>query len=100
MSKNRIEWLDCCKGFAIMLVVVGHITTDFRSSNLFLDYSILINKVYSLIYSFHMPLFFILSGFAFHIAYLTNREEKKKKFKLQIMNNIYIYIYKLCTVDI
>lgn len=49
MKKNRIRWVDLAKGIAILLVIIGH-TVD--------------NKVIiGVIYSFHMPLFFILSGY-------------------------------------
>lgn len=47
VQKGRIEWIDVCKGIGIILVVVGH------SNPPFMKY----------IYSFHMPLFFLLSGF-------------------------------------
>ena len=49
IMKKRIEWIDQVKGFAIFLVVYGH---NFP----FLE---------KYIYSFHMPLFFIIAGF-FH----------------------------------
>lgn len=48
MKKNRIEYLDMSKGIAILLVVIGHI----YHNNYF--------KIW--IFSFHMPLFFIISG--------------------------------------
>jgi len=51
MSK-RIEYLDIAKGIGILLVVLGH--NDFEVISLF---------VHQLIYSFHMPLFFFLSGY-------------------------------------
>ena len=51
MSK-RIEYLDIAKGIGILLVVLGH--NDFEVISLFLQ---------RLIYSFHMPLFFFLSGY-------------------------------------
>jgi len=42
-----VNWVYNVKGFAIILVVLGHIASPFSS----------------IIYSFHMPLFFIISGF-------------------------------------
>lgn len=48
-NSNRIEWIDAAKGIAIILVVLGH----FISANSFLN---------RFISSFHMPLFFTLSG--------------------------------------
>lgn len=48
----RIEWIDLLKGLAIILVVMGHMPYD--------DSSVALK---SGIYSFHMPLFFLLAGF-------------------------------------
>ena len=56
MSK-RIEYIDIAKGIGILLVVLGH--NDFEVISLF---------VQRLIYSFHMPLFFFLSGYFLNTA--------------------------------
>jgi len=47
--QNRIDWVDQVKGFAILLVVYGH---NFPVTEQF-------------VYTFHMPLFFMVSGFFF-----------------------------------
>ena len=57
MEKQRIEWLDFLKGIGIILVIVGH---SFRDKML-MD-SFIADFIYSIIYVFHMPLFFFLSG--------------------------------------
>ena len=50
MGKKRIEWIDISKGIAILLVIFGHV-------------SILPWAPYKkLIFSVHMPLFFIVAG--------------------------------------
>ena len=46
---ERYTWIDCIKGIGIFLVVLGHIYKD--------------NYIGLWIYSFHMPLFFMLSGY-------------------------------------
>jgi polysaccharide biosynthesis protein PslL len=51
MSK-RINYIDVARGIGILLVVMGH--NDFAAISPFL---------HKLIYSFHMPLFFFLSGY-------------------------------------
>lgn len=51
MFKNRIAYVDIAKGLAIWLMVIGH-----------MDIS---EQIRIYIYSFHMPLFFILSGLFF-----------------------------------
>ncbi|WP_335455023.1 acyltransferase family protein [Neobacillus niacini] len=48
---NRITWIDACKGIGIFLVIIGHTT--------------LVSTPRLHIYSFHMPMFFFLSGFLF-----------------------------------
>jgi len=45
----RLDWLDALKGFGILAVVAGHVWTR--------------GPVRDAIYLFHMPLFFIASGF-------------------------------------
>lgn len=92
MSKNRIGWIDSCKGLAIILVVVGHILDSYFRSELFLEQSSFMLYSHSFIYSFHMPLFFCLSGFVFYQAYLKNSECGFRKIWFKDVNNIYIYI--------
>ena len=56
-TSQRDYLLDAIKGFAIILVVVGHITAFSKPENLNE------NILFQLIYSFHMPLFFFVSGY-------------------------------------
>ena len=49
-NKNRIEWIDVAKGYGIIGVIIGHITTPY---------------ITVWIYTFHIPLFFFLSGYLF-----------------------------------
>lgn len=54
MEKHaRLNYVDVCKALGIILVILGH-TYDTPFS------------LYSSIYSFHMPLFFILAGFVYN----------------------------------
>src|SRR5829696_4262817 len=55
MSK-RIEYIDIARGICILLVVMGHN-----------DFAVVSPFVYKVIYSFHMPLFFFLSGYFLNI---------------------------------
>lgn len=52
MLNKRIEWIDTLRGISIFLVVLGHTI---------LPYSWLIY-----VFSFHIPLFFFISGFLFN----------------------------------
>lgn len=49
MNKDRISWIESLKGIGIILVVLGH--TFWGGTKV--------------IYAFHMPLFFFVSGMLF-----------------------------------
>lgn len=53
-DKTRLEYLDAAKGLGILLVILGHI----YAWNPNINRKILVTWIYS----FHMPLFFIVSG--------------------------------------
>ena len=61
MNKQRVGYIDTIKGFAILLVVMGHVIqwsySDFRSFPHNYDHIL-----WKFIYSFHMPLFMFCSG--------------------------------------
>src|SRR5574339_9345 len=54
---KRIEYLDIARGIGILLVVLGH--NDFGALSPFF---------HKVIYSFHIPLFFFLSGYFINVA--------------------------------
>lgn len=62
-TKERIVWIDQLRAVAFIFVILGHMT---------------INKtVESWIYSFHMPLFFLISGLTLNIEKVYNTSFKK-----------------------
>lgn len=61
MKENRYEWIDVTKGFAIILVVMGHVMVTYLNNGLYTN-SYLYSFGFPLIYSFHMPLFMMVSG--------------------------------------
>lgn len=84
---ERYKWIDIVKGIGIFLVVLGHMPS-------------MPNFLHLWIFSFHMPLFFFLSGFLFTPRSL--KEHLKRKTKslifpyiiysvLFIMIDFYIY---------
>ncbi len=60
-TKGFINWLASAKGIGVILVVIGHFLA---SSNL-----VQLNKF---IYTFHMPMFFAISGYLYNISYTEN----------------------------
>lgn len=55
--KERIRFIDISRGIAIILIVLGHIIV----------YSEHCREIYKFLYSFHISLFFIISGYTFKI---------------------------------
>ncbi|NDP28338.1 MAG: acyltransferase family protein [Flavobacterium sp.] len=68
--KERLLYIDRLRGFAIFLVVEGHIISYnvFNSNH---------NVLFQIIYSFHMPFFFFLSGY---VANLTTKIDSVKSY--------------------
>ncbi len=74
--KQRLMYIDALKGFAIFLVVWGHCLQYLDKQA---DY--LHNPLFELIYAFHMPLFFFISGMFFSSSLkLMPKEFIRKKF--------------------
>lgn len=57
----RSRWVDNTRGFAIYLVVLGHCIQYASHAG----YEFSQNKIFEIIYSFHMPLFMLISGYLF-----------------------------------
>lgn len=71
ISVDRLEWMDCAKGIAIILMVMGHTSIPQFASDF--------------IWGFHLPLFFIASG------WLTNWErDSRKDYLLRKARNLLI----------
>lgn len=70
-KKERALTPDICKGIAILLVVWGHVLQQ----GLFGVAEIHENPAVKIIYSFHMPLFVLISGYFFYAS------QKKKSIK-------------------
>lgn len=67
-EKKRIEYLDIAKGICLLLVIYAHARGPF----------------FRFIYQFHMPFFFLVSG------YLHNSEKNRKDFILGKLYSLYI----------
>lgn len=76
--KERITWIDVAKGFGIFLVVYGH--------------NFPVTETY--IYTFHMPLFFMIAGF-FHPEKLNARNIKKRFKSLVVPYFLWAFILYL-----
>ena len=80
MKKQRIEYFDAAKGIAIIAVIVGHMGLIARGMTL----------TERFIFSFHMPIFFLISGY-FLSSRMTLWEFAKKRFKQLIFPYIFTW---------
>jgi fucose 4-O-acetylase-like acetyltransferase len=58
---SRTEWIDVARGIGIILVVYGHVLRGLLGAGVFSSSNPLFSSDYA-IYTFHMPLFFLLAG--------------------------------------
>lgn len=80
----RIQWIDLAKCIAIILTIVGHTVGVGHFGNI----------LRGMIFSFHMPLFFIVSGYTMNTSndYSVFRARVKKSFKHLIVPALVTYI--------
>ena len=86
-DSQRIEWIDALRGLGMIFVIVGHMTVP--------------DLVHKLAYSFHMPLFFAISGFLYKNQFSQNWFLRKADSLMTmyfiwagITLSVYIYIGK------
>ncbi len=92
MTTKREVWLDGLKGFAILLVILGHVLSGYLDADTFPDAYYSLYGLRSWIYSFHMPLFFLLSGFTFTLAYYKGGKLQQSRYFRQMLNLLWIYV--------
>lgn len=80
--KYRKSWIDICRGVGILLVLYGHVLGSDQSRYL--------------IYSFHMPLFFFLSGLVFN----TRDAESYKIFLKKNLKQIILPYYTFAGITL
>lgn len=78
---NRITYIDAAKGIGILLVIIAH---HFKETP----------SLHWWIYSFHMPLFFIISG------YLISVFPSEICFKEQVIKSAKSLLYSYCTFSL
>lgn len=78
VKPKRNETVDCLKGYACILVVFGHVILGIRNAGVNVPcYSIFLEKF---IWSFHMALFFFLSGYVYKITGEWKSKKSRMKF--------------------
>lgn len=76
MAKERIGWVDVAKAFAIIAIILGHILAWFQGygEDAWVP---LAHNVVQIFYSYHVALFFILSGYTSKAGWIKLKGLKK-----------------------
>ena len=86
---SRLKYIDALKGFAIIFVVIGHVSNGYLSQG---TADMLFVNTHKIATAFHMALFFAVSGFLFCRAYISDEGTvKNARVKTQTINLICIY---------
>ena len=91
--KQRLVYIDQLKGFAILMVVIGHVVQFcFKECETSLTYKAIV--------SFHMPLFAFLSGLMFTALYKPQEIcskflKQSRKLLLPFLSFLFIYAYTI-----
>ncbi len=78
-KRGRLNYLDAARGIAIICVIIGHMNLRNR----------LISQY---IYSFHMPIFFIISGMLFAYGETWRMRSLRDNIKRKALNLLYPYV--------
>ncbi len=88
-TTKRNYRIDVLKGLAVFLMVVGHCIQFGSGIHYFEEKQYFYNIIFKMIYSFHMPLFMIISGYLFYYSY------SKYSINELIRNKIKRFIYPI-----
>lgn len=88
MREEREVWIDNAKAIGTVLIIWGH----FISTNLGSCYS---ESISVFLYSFHIPMFFILAGYNAKIDHCTIREYVIKKSKRVLVPAVILYLLSI-----
>lgn len=91
-ERTRETWLDGLKGFGCLLVILGHVLSGYLDAGAFPEAYGGLHSLRTWIYSFHMPLFFLISGFTFTLAYFRDGKLRRAGFLRQLCNLVWVYV--------
>lgn len=90
---HRLYFIDALKGLMAVFVVLGHVIDSYLESAKYPEYENLLSMIFNIIYSFHMPFCFMISGYLFQLAYTDNNGAlKRDKVRIHVIDFAIVYI--------
>ncbi len=89
---TRIEYVDSLKGLAILCVVLGHVVQGYIEGTTYPEANQTFYWLHNVIYAFHMPLFMMISGYVYAVAYYENNEPDRRRIIKQVVNIAVVYV--------
>lgn len=80
METKRIDYMDISKGIAMLCIVAGHMG---------------INSITRIVFTFHVPLFFLISGYFFH-----DKAGLIRKRSSQLLKPYFFTVVALCLCEV
>lgn len=83
----------------MLLVILGHCLDGYLRAGMFQSHTMWMQWLYNFLYSFHMPLFFLLSGFLYYYSYHDASFEKIKNKALNLIALYFAYSVMQCFIQ-
>lgn len=89
---SRETFVDSAKGLTIMLVLLAHIIERYLYVEAYYEAFGILSIVYGIIYSFHMPFFFMLSGYIYRLIYVKESKVLLSRIRNHLLDYMAIYV--------
>lgn len=90
-TMQRSQFLDVMKGIGIFLMIFGHAITSANGNLYRREESFWQDPVYEFIYTFHMPLFILISGYLFYFSLRRSKEKIVKRRIVSLLPPLFTY---------
>ena len=94
--KRRTD-IDLMRGAAMVCVMLGHIFGTYLNNGSYKEYAQLSQGIFDVIYSFHMPFMFLISGYVEHMV-STRRKNKQSISRLMIVMMIPYMLFSYLSI--
>lgn len=93
--------IDLMRGAAMVCVMIGHIFGTYLNAGSYIEQAQISKCIYDIIYSFHMPFMFLISGYVEHMVSTKNqRKQSVMRLFFVIMVPYFIFSFLLIIMNV